>query len=73
MRDDCLSQRRCCARYGYGRGGVGESSGLLQLDVEGEVGVALKVPSTEGTMVTQKVEVDCRSVVAAAGAAVVVW
>lgn len=32
----------------------GRVPGLLQLDVEGEVGVALKVPSREGTMVTQK-------------------
>lgn len=51
----------------------GKSFGLLQLDLEGDVGVALKVTSREGTMVAQKVEVDCQSVVVAAGAAVVVW
>lgn len=34
--------------------------------------MALKVPSREGTTVAQEVEVDCRSVVAAARAVVVV-
>lgn len=50
MRNDCLSQRRCCARCG----GVGESLGLLQLNLEWDVVLSTKVPSREGTMVAQR-------------------
>lgn len=53
MRDDCLSQRRCCAGCGIGRGGVGESLGLLQSNLEGDVVVTMKVISREGTTVAQ--------------------
>lgn len=50
----------------------GEEFRSLAVGLEGDVGVALKVPSREGTTVAQEVEVDCRSVVAAARAVVVV-